>query len=662
MLKLFDRNHTYIGPLSSYKKLCIESKLESKGDKTMSFELLDPSIDIENESIIETRDEEWVVKEAPKQMYGSRKIVCVLNLDDLKVKPFDVFALNNMTVDAMARNALAGTGWTVGTCDVTKVRNFGVVKMSPLQVMQNLATAFMCDVTFDTKRKKVNFYSELGSDRGVRFMEDLNLKKLVKGSTSYDFYTRIVPKGKNGLDIKEVNDGIEYLDNHQYSNKVITYLWDDDNYTDPNALKEDAEAKLEDLSKPEVSYSVDVIDLAKTGRDGSRAEIYADMLFSLGDTVTLVSRSAMIKEKQRVVSITEFPETPWENKCELSNTMLTFEEMQKRYSDAMALVEYSIDGLGSYKGNFGGEISVSQILHWETAVNNPGFISAVAGAMSGSGGSGGGGGDYAVYGKLIVNDLTADDVKITKSLKLQGAEVSGGTAAFDSIKTMYGDITYNVGEMLDYHKGRIDEFQAVYIDADFERVKDLEAIKANIWKLFVETELVKQVVMDTGHVTNYLDAVEVNADKVTAGTFLADRFFLWNEATQTYDKLVTNRVDEYGNPIVPVIDAGGVIAPQTIEGRHMVAHTVTSKELTTEDIKGPNGYFNFYRSEMNLGNQLIFENGELDIRLRSFGGTNLIRESGTLKFSDYNFVSGYIEITDENGYKLTDEYGVKLIM
>ena len=105
-------------------------------------------------------------------------------------------------------------------------------------------------------------------------MEDLNLRKLSKGSTSYDFYTRIVPKGKNGLDIKEVNDGVEYIDNHQYSDKIITFLWDDDNYTDPNALKEDAEAKLEDLSKPQTSYSVDVIDLAKTGKDGESAEVH----------------------------------------------------------------------------------------------------------------------------------------------------------------------------------------------------------------------------------------------------------------------------------------------------------------------------------------------------------------------------------------------------
>ena len=60
-----------------------------------------------------------------------------------------------------------------------------------------------------------------------------------------------------------MNDGKNYLENYQYTNKVKTYIWKDESYTDAAAMKEDAEAKLKDLSKPEVSYSADIIDLAK---------------------------------------------------------------------------------------------------------------------------------------------------------------------------------------------------------------------------------------------------------------------------------------------------------------------------------------------------------------------------------------------------------------
>ena len=119
-------------------------------------------------------------------------------------------------------------------------------------------------------------------DRGVYFASQLNLKKLTVQSTSYDFYTEIEPYGKDGLTIESVNGGKNYVSNYQYSSKSKRLIWKDERYTVPESLKADAQAKLEDMSKPYSSYSADIIDLAK------QSEKYSILEYDIGDTVTIL--------------------------------------------------------------------------------------------------------------------------------------------------------------------------------------------------------------------------------------------------------------------------------------------------------------------------------------------------------------------------------------
>ena len=73
---------------------------------------------------------------------------------------------------------------------------------------------------------------------GTYLTDQLNLQELsLKGSTD-DFCTRLYPYGaideSTGLPltIAAVNDGTEYVDNHTYSDKVISAIWSDERYTD----------------------------------------------------------------------------------------------------------------------------------------------------------------------------------------------------------------------------------------------------------------------------------------------------------------------------------------------------------------------------------------------------------------------------------------------
>ena len=190
-------------------------------------------------------------------------------------------------------------------------------------VLQSCLSTYRCECEIDTLKKRVNIYERIGRDRGCYFVEGLNLRKLEATSDTYEFYTRIIPIGKDGITIEWLH-GKEYLENHQYSSKVKTYTWKDERYTNTTSLMEDAEAKLEELSKPYKVYAADVADLAKANPE------YRNILdYGIGDTVMMVSKHLRVREKQRIVKIVEYPEAPEKNTVELSNTTKTFAEVQK---------------------------------------------------------------------------------------------------------------------------------------------------------------------------------------------------------------------------------------------------------------------------------------------------------------------------------------------
>ncbi|NME66333.1 hypothetical protein HF846_17320, partial [Clostridium cadaveris] len=239
---------------------------------------------------------EFVVKEIDSQGQW-KSIKAVLNVEDLEGKEWEQFDSTEQTITDCLQLAIAGTGWTIGTCNVTRRRTVRKTNCSAWEVIQEAKKRYRVEIEFDTLNKKINIAEKLGTDKGVYFMDSLNLKNLNVQGNSYDFYTRIIAKGKEDLKV--------IVENHQYSNKTKTLIWKDERYTDEASLREDATAKLEELSKPYRAYSADILDLA------NMSEKYKDILeYSLGDTITLISKEKGIREKQRVVTIREYPDEP----------------------------------------------------------------------------------------------------------------------------------------------------------------------------------------------------------------------------------------------------------------------------------------------------------------------------------------------------------------
>ena len=267
-----------------------------------------------------------------------------------------MFDSTNEIITDCINLALAGTGWIVGTCDVTRRRTVRKTNSSSWDIIQEARKVYRCELEFDTLNKKVNIYEKRGIDKGVYFLDSLNLKDLSIQSDSYDFYTRIIAKGKDNLKVT--------LENFQYSNKIKTYIWKDERYTNIESLTEDAEAKLDELSKPYRAYSATIIDLANISK-----EDYKDILsYNLGDVITLVSKENEIKEKQRIVKMVEYPDEPDRNTCEIANTTLSFEDVQKEFQDTSDTVNNITTDNGTVDGSKINGISTEQIYDFEASV------------------------------------------------------------------------------------------------------------------------------------------------------------------------------------------------------------------------------------------------------------------------------------------------------
>lgn len=328
-MQIFNDKKQRVGILKGFKDRKIVKTLNS-GDRELSFKY--PSdgekVDqLKEEYYIRTKDDEYVIRKK-KTGVQFNEYTAQLNVEELEGAVFPYgFESKEQTIRACLEFAFEGTGWKVGVCQITKKRTINKdEETNAWDVLQDCLSTYRVECKIRSLEKTIDIYEQIGADRGRYFIEGLNLKKLTVTSDTYDFYTRLIPLGKDGIGIEWL--GKPYLENYQYSSKIKTYVWSDERYTNTTSLIEDGIAKLEEMSKPYVAYKADVIDLARQSKK------YSSVFdFDIGDTVWMISKSTKTKEKQRIVKLTEYPESPQSNTVELSNATKTFAEVQQEATD-----------------------------------------------------------------------------------------------------------------------------------------------------------------------------------------------------------------------------------------------------------------------------------------------------------------------------------------
>jgi phage minor structural protein len=237
--------------------------------------------------------------------------------------------------------------WTVGIVEVRKKRTLRSDWSDVLSLVRSVQETWGGEILFDTKNKVIHLLNQIGKDVGVRFYYNKNLKNIERTIDTYDLVTRIYPTGAGGLDITTVNNGVPYLENMTWVNKlnlrrkVIPYKWKDERYTVPLNLKEDAQKMLDEMAKPKVSYKTSVHDLSTLS--GHEHES-----FELGDTVTAVDAELFDEEiVNRIVRRKQDVRRPENTEVELSQPSKTLADVQSRLLDDQIQTLVSSDPLST---------------------------------------------------------------------------------------------------------------------------------------------------------------------------------------------------------------------------------------------------------------------------------------------------------------------------
>ena len=314
--------------LERTKDLRIET--EKDGNKKLIFrypidkELNEP---LQLEGYLRTSLDEFVIKQKNK-MSNYYQYTAYLNLEELEGKEWPNFETIEMTIDAALTLALVGTGWTIGKCDVTKKRTLRKSICSTKDIIDQAVKTYRCYIEYDTILKQINIYEKLGADLGAYFHNELNLKELSSQYNTLNYYTRIIAYGKSDEDGKELKVTLEIND----PPKIKTFIWKDERYTDIESLAEDAQYKLDELSRVYKSYVVEIRDLAK------KYDEYRFLKCRIGDIVTLVDTETGTKDKQMITKLVEYLIEPDRNTVQIANTFLDFADIQKEYSETIKTV------------------------------------------------------------------------------------------------------------------------------------------------------------------------------------------------------------------------------------------------------------------------------------------------------------------------------------
>ena len=506
ILKLYNIEHTLIGGLKNHKDAVVESEL-STGDKTLSFSWNSRNkIQIPHEYYLRTDKDEFVVKENSKGSNGYRNIVAKLNLEEIEGRVWDDYVVKECTAQYAADYALTDTGWScISTVPKDRIRNISLKKVSSYQILEKILEAFTCEVQYDTFQKIVYLKEKVGQDKGVYFASGINLKEVSDSGDTYDYATRIIPIGADGLEITGVNDGKRYLENYQYSNKVKTIIWEDTNYTDAEALKADADYKLNEISKPKKTFQAKVADLAKMKPE------YGILSYSVGDTVTIMDNKEDIHEKQRITKTVEYLNNPEKNTCDISNTVLSFEEMQKKLFAAAECIENVTTDNGTIKGSSVDAIDVTQIIGLERYIaediNDLKVDYLYVRSEFGT--------PYAVIGNGV---LTQADVT---NLTVTGREDSALSYITELHTTnAYGDYAkFGVVEAdnIAALEARIDKITATEVTTEYLEANYAKINMANVDTASIRQGFLENLMVDQGIIADRVVSGEVVATKVLTG-------------------------------------------------------------------------------------------------------------------------------------------------
>lgn len=299
---------------------------------------------------------------------------------------------------------------------------------------------------------------------------------------------------------------------------------------------------------------------------------------------------------------------------------------------------------------------------------------------------------------LDVGGLTAEEADI-RYAKINDLEALEGD--FEKLKA--DTIT---GENLGAINAKIEDLETTIFDAESGDIKfaniDFSNIgEAAVKKIFTDSGIIKDLVVDEGHITGELVGVTIKGDLIEGGTVVADKLVVQGndglyyklntdgvkiEANQTDYNSLNGRVITAKSITASKISVSDLVAfDATIGGFNITENSIysgvkQSPDNTTRGIYLDNegqvafgdahNYLKYFKDE-NGTYKLAISAGSIylgasntsvedtidELKNVQIGATNLIRNSETLIFQDYSFgeAESILFLTDESDVIFVDE-------
>lgn len=266
------------------------------------------------------------------------------------------------TAPERVRVALEGTRWDVGTVDNGTIRHYADLNFyhqSVLKSLQDITKAYGLEIETSISvvngkvtARTVSLLEQRGNHNAERRFEygcDLNSVK--RTLMAEQVITRLYAWGKGEektdddgnstggysrrIGIKEVNGGKPYLDDAE-AQKYWGVLEGDavfEDCADRNELLKLAKARLDQVSKPQVSYEAGVVNLGRAGFDANGV--------SVGDTVQIVDTTfnPPIRVEGRVLKIEE------DLLDSVTATRITLGNIHESYTQKRRAIQQKLDAL-----------------------------------------------------------------------------------------------------------------------------------------------------------------------------------------------------------------------------------------------------------------------------------------------------------------------------
>lgn len=226
---------------------------------------------------------------------------------------------------------LQGTGWSVGTVDVTGIHDLETEKISILASVQKVQETWGGYLLWDSVNKIVHLRDETlwAPYTGYQIRYAKNEKRITRND-DYDIITKLYPFGADDLDIGSVNSGDIYITNNSYTAEVLTGIWVNQDIQDPQELKDKGEEYLAKVCKPRHNYRAKHVDLRL--KSGYQHEDY-----DLGHLVDLIDEELSFDDQARIISYRFDIFQPWNPELEVGDPI---EKIDSMIENSQAMVQY----------------------------------------------------------------------------------------------------------------------------------------------------------------------------------------------------------------------------------------------------------------------------------------------------------------------------------